>query len=187
MHFHSTHKILCLLFIASAAILGAYKYLDTLWGNPVAQDKTLGSQPQEDLALFQRTVRKRRELMLCQCEKIASSMKVGRFDGVKTQLKHGGNRELGDLWDPLISVSATRATHLLAFPREDILWCPVFKAATSSWYRNLLRLSHLPQKAQGDRIKIQMKHGGNGVLVEPLIKRFKSASAIQACSVNVNC
>ena len=60
----------------------------------MAQDKTLGSQPQEDLALFQRTVRKRRELMLCQCEKIASSMKVGRFDGVKTQLKHGGNREV---------------------------------------------------------------------------------------------
>ena len=87
----------------------------------------------------------------------------------------------------LHQVSRNTYAHLLAFPREDILWCPVFKAATSSWYRNLLRLSHLPKKAQGELIKTQLMHGGNRVLVEPLLKTFKSASAFQACAVNYHC
>ena len=182
MHLCSKSELLCLLFIASAATIGGYIYLDTLWYKPVATDKTLRSQPQEDLSLFHRTVRRRRELMLCQCEKMSSSMKVVRF-----RLTWNEGPLMIHNWRNFHQVPRNAYAHLLAFPREDILWCPVFKAATSSWYRNLLRLSHLPQKAQGDLIKKQLMHGGNRVLVEPFLKTFKSASAFQACAVNYHC
>ena len=179
MHLCSKSELLCLLFIASAATIGGYIYLDTLWYKPVTTEKTLRSQPREDLSLFHRAVRRRRELMLCQCEKISSSMKVGRF-----RLNWNEGPLMIHNWRNLHQVSRNAYAHLLAFPREDILWCPVFKAATSSWYRNLLRLSHLPQKAQGDLIKTQLMHGGNRVLVEPLLKTVKSASLFQACAFN---
>ena len=86
----------------------------------------------------------------------------------------------------LVKVSRNPYSHLFAFPREDILWCPVFKAATSSWYRNLLRMSYLPQKEQENLIKTQLKRGGNRVLVGPISKTFKSASAFQACLLSLS-
>ena len=75
-------KRFSLIFIALAVILGVFEYLETMWAHEVtASNNTTLSRAQEedDLASFQKTVKRRRELMLCQCNNLTSSMKVRRF------------------------------------------------------------------------------------------------------------
>ena len=63
-------------------------------------------------------------------------------------------------------------------PREDIVWCPVFKAASSSWLSNLLALSYLPrgeqERARERNPKAPLK------LVKPISRPIPTASSYQA-------
>ena len=67
--------------------------------------------------------------------------------------------------------------HLTVLPQEDIVWCPVFKAATSSWRGNLLALSHLPAAEQE---KLRKSNPYNpGAMIKPLTRPINSASSYQ--------
>ena len=79
--------------------------------------------PVKDMDSFQTAVRRRREQMLCQCKK---------------------TREV---------VSRNFYLHLYVLSRENIVYCPVYKASTSTWRRNLIMLSYLPKEEKEKLLK----------------------------------
>ena len=68
--------------------------------------------------------------------------------------------------------------HLIVLPREDIVWCPVFKAASSSWLNNLLALSYLPREEQ-ERTR-ERNPKAPLKLVKPISRPIPTASSYQA-------
>ena len=64
--------------------------------------------------------------------------------------------------------------HLTFMPAEDILWCPVFKAGTTTWRHNLLDLSHLTEEEKASVRKEYEKDAIN--LLQPLTKKILSQS-----------
>ena len=74
----------------------------------------------EDMRSFRTEIKRRRELMLCHCKNITRSTSS-------------------------TEVSRNLYRHLHVFDKENIVYCPVIKASTSTWKRNLLRLSYLPK------------------------------------------
>ena len=62
-------------------------------------------------------------------------------------------------------------------PREDIVWCPVFKAASSSWLSNLLALSYLPKNEQERTREKNPKAPLR--LVKPISRPIPTASSYQ--------
>ena len=68
--------------------------------------------------------------------------------------------------------------HLIVLPREDIVWCPVFKAASSSWLSNLLALSYLPR---GEQERTRERNPKAPLkLVKPISRPIPTASSYQA-------
>ena len=57
-----------------------------------------------------------------------------------------------------MTANATRAAfkHLIFLRREGILWCPVFKAGTTTWLHNLLELSYL-SPSEKERLRRKYK------------------------------
>ena len=74
----------------------------------------------EDMNSFRIEITRRQEMMLCQCKNITRSTSTQK-----------------------VSNNVYRHLHVLA--KENIVYCPVIKASTSTWKRNLLRLSYLPK------------------------------------------
>ena len=67
--------------------------------------------------------------------------------------------------------------HLIVLPREDIVWCPVFKAASSTWLSNLLALSYLPHEEQ-ERTR-ERNPKAPLKLMKPISRPIPTASAYQ--------
>ena len=80
-----------------------------------------------DMDSFQTVVSLRRDQMLCQCNNMALASQKKKSWG--------------------------SYSHLYVFPHENIVYCPVYKASTSTWRRNLLMLSYLPQDEKLELLK----------------------------------
>ena len=74
----------------------------------------------ENMRTFRTEIKRRRELMMCQCKKITRTTSSAEL-------------------------SRNPYRYLHVFDKENIVYCPVIKASTSTWKRNLLRLSYLPK------------------------------------------
>ena len=79
----------------------------------------------ENMRSFRTEIKRRRELMLCQCKKITRSTSSAEL-------------------------SRNPYRYLHVFDKENIVYCPVIKASTSTWKRNLIRLSYLPKYKKKD-------------------------------------
>jgi len=77
----------------------------------------------------------------------------------------------------IIFSSSMKYQHLIVLPREDIVWCPVFKAASSSWLNNLLALSYLPREEQ-ERTR-ERNPKAPLKLVKPISRPIPTASSYQ--------
>ena len=82
----------------------------------------------DDINSFRAEIKRRRELMLCQCKNMTRSTSTGWY-------------------------------HLHVLDKENIVYFPLIKASTSTWKRNLLRLSYMPQ----DKVEewLTRQPGGN--------------------------
>lgn len=67
-----------------------------------------------------------------------------------------------------------RADHFYALPNLKFAWCPVFKAASTNWLHNLLRLAGLgPAQISELQLKYPQQPNDQGRVVAPVISKDK--------------